>query len=154
MGKVVRSSVGIDILQKAMKDAEKEDLQVGWFSSAKYDGGVPVAGVMAMQEFGSAKQNIPPRPFFRPTVKQKQRDWSELVESGFNAVINGKSTPNKVMNALGLTAVADIKNTIVSSSYPALSPVTIAIRESKGNTNRDPLRDTGYAFATLTYEVG
>ncbi len=64
MGSVTVDLSNLKRLQKALSAADKSDLQVGWFESAKYDDGTPVAGVAAIQEFGSAKNRIPPRPFF------------------------------------------------------------------------------------------
>ena len=124
---------------------------MGWFESAKYDDNTPVAGVAAVQEFGSG--TIPPRPFFRPTVEEKQGEWSDLVADGLKAMLGGQVSASNVMNGLGLTVQADVKNAIASSDHLALSPATIAIRRAKGNTNTDPLRDSGVMLATLTYEV-
>lgn len=183
MGRVVANLSNLDRLQKTIKESEGLNLQVGWFSSAKYDDGTPVAGIMALQEYGSPRNSIPPRPFFRPAVQSNRKDWNKLVEKGLKSVINGTSKASDVMNGLGLKVQSDIKNEITNGDHAALSPVTLAIRKlrddgyqiggslvgavagaiSDGKTgpgelgepsaNRDPLRDTGLALATLTYEV-
>ena len=173
---------GIEGLRQALADADKSNLNVGWFESANYDNGVSVAGVAALQEFGS--KTAPARPFFRPAVEDNKSDWSQLVESGVKAVVEGNATMDNVMNGLGLTVQADIKNAIVGGNHLALSPVTIALRKLKnegaqvgkglvgavaqaiaeGKTgpgelgsqdfgNKDPLRDSGMMIATLTYEL-
>lgn len=133
MGRVKTSLKGLQELEKTLRGMDKKSLQTGWFSSAKYDDGTPVAGVAAVQEFGSAKRGIPARSFMRPTIEEKKKDWSDLVAQGARAVVNGKATYDQVLNGLGLQTVGDIQTTIVTSNYPALSPITIALRRLKND---------------------
>jgi hypothetical protein len=135
----------------ALKNANSEGLQVGWFSSANYDDGVPVAGVAALQEFGNDK--IPPRPFFRPAIEDNKQDWVSLVGEGATAMLAGDVTMNDVLDGLGLAVQGDVKQAIIDGDHATLSDSTIKARRAKGNTNTDPLRDTGIMLATLTYEV-
>tara|TARA_R110000851_G_scaffold60415_7_gene139485 strand:- start:1755 stop:2300 length:546 start_codon:yes stop_codon:yes gene_type:complete len=180
------SSVTVDLsalkqLQKALADAHAEKLQVGWFSSANYNDSTPVAQVAFWQEFGT--KMIPPRPFFRPAVVDNKTKWASLVDSGANAVLEGRATMSDVFNGLGLTAQADVKNSI-TGAHAALSPVTLALRKLKNDgkqinstvvgavaaaiergetgagqlgepfANDTPLNDTGIMLATITYNVG
>ena len=132
------------------------------------------------QEYGT--KTAPPRPFFRPAVAENQGSWTALVDSGANAVLEGRATMSDVFNGLGLMAEGDIKNAI-TGPHEALSPVTLALRRIKhdggaingsvvaavagavarGETgpgqlgepfaNSTPLNDTGIMLATLTYSV-
>jgi len=111
-------------LSKAMGDANNKSLQVGWFESAKYDDGTPVAGIAAQNEFGNPKLSIPPRPFLRPAVENKQDSWAGIAEQGAKAIVNGKASITQVLNAIGLKSSADIKSSIVTGSFAALSPIT------------------------------
>ena len=156
-------------------------MQVGWFSSANYKDGLPVAQVAFWQEYGT--KTSPPRPFFRPAIEDNQNKWGSLVEDGFKAVIEGGATVDNVFNGLGLTVQADIKNAI-NSTHQALSPVTLALRKlrddgytingslvgavadavNKGETsagqlgapssNTTPLNDNGIMIGSLTYNIG
>lgn len=180
------SSVSVDLsalkqLQKALESAHAETLQVGWFSSANYTDSLPVSQVAFWQEFGT--KTAPPRPFFRPAVAENKSKWTMLVDSGANAVIEGRATMSDVFNGLGLTAQADVKNAI-NGQHRALSPVTLALRKlrhdgheingtlvgavaaaiERGETgsgqlgepfaNDTPLNDSGIMLASLTYNVG
>lgn len=88
-----------------------------------------------------------------------------------------------MLTTVGLVVQADVKNAIVGGNHKPLSPVTLALRRLKNDnvpigkktvgmvaaavargetgpgelgqpfSNQDPLRDTGYMLATLTYEV-
>lgn len=183
MGRVVANLDNLKALQQRLKSIDHKELQVGWFEGARYDDSTPVAGVAAIQEFGAPSRSIPPRPFFRPTIAEKSKNWSELVAEGTKAVINGQATYDQVMNGLGLQVVGDVQKTIVTSSYPELSPITLALRNlrdegyqiggaligavaaaiANGETgsgqigepsaNTTPLNDTGIMIATMTYEV-
>lgn len=180
------SSVTVDLsalkkLKEALAEAHAEKLQVGWFSSANYNDSLPVAQVAFWQEFGT--KMAPPRPFFRPAVADNKTKWASLVDSGANAVIEGRATMSDVFNGLGLTAQADVKNAI-NGQHQALSPVTLALRKLKNDgkeingtvvgavaaaiergetgagqlgepfSNTTPLQDSGIMLATITYNVG
>lgn len=168
-------------LQQVLESSHAEKLQVGWFDSANYNDSMPVAQAAFFQEFGT--KTAPPRPFFRPAVEDNKGKWTMLVDSGANAVLEGRATMSDVFNGLGLMAQADVKNKI-TGEHQALSPVTLALRRLKnegqeingtlvgavasaiarGETgtgqlgapygNNTPLQDSGIMLASLTYNVG
>lgn len=152
--------------------------KVGWFQTAKYESGRPVAEVAAGNEFGIPSRSIPPRPFMRPAVAQNQEQWKKLAGQGAAAVIAGKATATEVMEKLTLTAQNEISKNIATLLSPPLSPITIAARkyrkEGKSVTgatigeiarklkagdldisgvSTKPLEDTGLMSATLTSVV-
>lgn len=133
MARVTVDKTALKALSKAMGDANNKSLQVGWFESAKYDDGTPVAGIAAQNEFGNPKISIPPRPFIRPTIDNQSEAWAGIAEQGAKALLNGKASINQVLNAIGLKASADIKNSIVNSSFVGLSPITIALRKIRND---------------------
>ena len=74
----VRASyVGSRILATAIRDIQSKKLRVGWFDTARYQDGTPVAYVAAIQEFGHGA--IPPRPFMRPTIAQQRQAWRDTL---------------------------------------------------------------------------
>ena len=124
---------GIAKLNQAIKDLEKLDLQVGWFDTAKYDDEeqTPVAQVAVQNEYGSAPQRIPPRPFFRPTIEQNQTQWKSLSASGIKAILEGNETANSMMEKMGLLISGQIRKSITKVNAPPLAPFTIKQRLSK-----------------------
>lgn len=130
MATVIRreGGIGLEVFKLRVAELKKLKLIVGWLSSAKYDDNTPVAGVAAVQEYGSTSRGIPPRPFMRTTQDNKREEWKRIVESGVRAILNGSATAFEVMEQLGAKVVADIKITISNISLP-LSPVTIALRK-------------------------
>jgi len=148
-----------DTLNARLKELEGKQAKVGWFATSKYEDGTPVAYIAAIQEFGSPKNNIPPRPFMRPTVIHQKNEWIQLLTSGARSILAGKSSITTVMNAIGLKASADIAKSITQVFSPPLKPATIAARKRKRADKKTlglltkPLVDTGLMLNTVTYVV-
>ena len=168
-------------LQAAIDGLGRAKGRVGWFSSAKYEDGTPVAGVMAVQEFGSAKRSIPPRPFIRPTAAAQQAAWAGLAARAAKAVTTGKAPPDAPVRILAMQAESDVRDAIIRLTSPALSILTLLARKYRKEKGRKvaggkelgaiaragrkdgppdvsgvstkPLNDTGLALATLSHEV-
>jgi len=160
MATVVRTTKGIESLRIRIKELDKLKLAVGWFESARYDDQTPVAGVAAVQEFGSPAKGIPPRPFMRTAIAENQDNWAKIVEQGARSILSGKDTANSVMEKLGLFAVGNVKEKISTITNPALAQATIdnrlnrrANKKTVGSLTK-PLVDTGTMLATVTHEVG
>jgi hypothetical protein len=147
MAKMTKKRTAIAVnLDKMIESADGLALKVGWFESNKYPDGTPVAGVMAVHEYGHAPQNIPPRPFLRTTLQEKRQDWAATVAKGVTAAIKGSYTIDQVLDALGGMVVGDVQVKIQSITEPPLKPATI---KRKGFDK--PLIQTGHAFKTITF---
>jgi len=160
MARVVRKpGPGMEQLKNALAALDDKVGKVGWFESAKYPDGTPVAYVAAIQEFGYAAGGIPPRPMLRSTINEQSAAWIALVTSGAKAIMAGNSTTQNVMEALGLLAAADVRKKISTITEPALKPGTIKARMRKradkktvGNLTK-PLVDSGLMLATVNNTV-
>lgn len=128
--------------------------KVGWLESNQYPDGTPVAYVAIIQEMGSPKNGIPPRPFFRPTIAAKSNTWRNQFKSGCKAILAGNETASTVMEKVVAGAAGDVRKTISTIRAPELSVATIQRRLSRNNTSAKPLIDTGHLLKTLTYSVG
>ena len=146
--KRVESKDGRNLLAALTKLQDKQ-AKVGWFPSARYDDAksTPVASVAAQNEFGNPAKHIPARPFMRPTNLNKTQEWKELAEQG------------DLLDLIGASASADIKQTISKLTTPALSERTIRARLSRRKNKTHvglltkPLVDTSYMLVSLSYEV-
>lgn len=146
-------------MQIILANLANKTAKVGWFDSARYDDGTPVAYIAAIQEFGVPEKNIPPRPFMRPTVSEQQETWSKLAESGARSVLKGNTDIHNVMTKIAGKAASDIQTTITKVTSPALNPKTVAARLRKradgktvGNLTK-PLVDSGLMLASVTFKV-
>lgn len=142
---------GLDELVKRVQAMGKLQTQVGWLDTAKYlDTGIPVALVAQTQEFGSPAQNIPPRPFVRPTIAAEGRSWSELMGRGVRAVCAGERTPLQIFTAIGEQAAGDVRMTITQVNSPPLAEATRKARAAKGREPNKPLQDSGEMHTSCT----
>ncbi|EEO27176.1 hypothetical protein [Oxalobacter paraformigenes] len=159
---------------KRLGELENVEARAGWFESARYDDGTPVAKVALWQEYGVPERSIPPRPFLRPTIAEKKEEWTKDAAQVIKGVLSGQINAEQGMTVIAQKAAADIRQTISRVDSPPLSPITLLLRqwrkEGKEITGRtvgeaaravhrgeraegvstQPLNDTGYMIATLT----
>jgi hypothetical protein len=159
--KVRRTSNNGGVRQLAVAVAGLDGLtgKVGYFESAKYADGTPVALVATVNEFGSASQGIPARPTMRPAIAKNSPEWARQFGLGAAACARGKRTPFEVMDLMGQKAAGDVKREIADLQSPALDPDTIAARRRRyadkkatGNLSK-PLVDTGIMINSVTNET-
>lgn len=151
----VRASyVGSRILATAIRDIQSKKLRVGWFDTARYQDGTPVAYIAAIQEFGHGA--IPPRPFMRPTIAQQRQAWRDTLRKGAKQVLAERLTFGQMLTAFGLSAAGEVAESIKAVTAPPLSPRTLAARQSKKKTpgvSAKPLIDTALMFQSVTAQV-
>lgn len=136
-------------------------LRVGFFESAQYEDGTPVAYVAAIHEFGAPGQGIPPRPFMRPAAEEHKAEWDEALASGARAAARGAIRPEQVLEALGAQAAGNVSEAIAAVQSPPLKPGTIRDKQRAyvdgaeggvGNLTK-PLVRTGQLIQSPTYVV-
>lgn len=130
--------------------------KVGWFESARYPNGTPVAYVATIQEYGYPPKKIPPRSFMRTTIIEQQDKWRVTVQQGAKIILDGHGNAGTVLDLVGQQAAGDIAKKIASIESPPLKPATIAARlrrradkKTIGNLDK-PLVDTGLMISTIT----
>lgn len=141
-----RSGPGVGKIVAALQGLDGLEGKVGWFESAHYPDGTPVAYVATIHEFGIGR--IPARPFMRPAVADHGREWIDLLGQGAKAAINGGPSPAEVLEAVTLAAAGNVAEKIQAVTSPPLSPVTI---KRKGHDK--PLVDTGQMVQSVTGKV-
>lgn len=159
MAKVIHGK-GIERLRKEMESINRAKLEVGFFDTAVYPSGVPVAYVASVHEFGWGP--IPARPFMRPTMNAERNTWQRNFLGGFKAVVNGQLTTQQVLDQMGMKISAQIKESISSVTSPALQESTIEARlrkltagvaaTAKGSIAK-PLVATGQMLNSVDYKV-
>jgi hypothetical protein len=141
-------------LDEILKSANKLTAKVGWFPSAKYPDGTPVAQVAAWNEFG-----VHARPFMRPTIAAKQTEWKVQLKRELKRVTNGKQSVADAMESVASTADGAFRKAISEVTAPPLSLATIRARaKSRGKksiagVSTKPLVDTRLMINTLTHTV-
>ena len=152
-------------------------VDVGFLADATYPDGTPVAMVAAIQEFGAPSRGIPPRPFFRTMIANKSPEWPKAVG---DLLVANKYDGKKTLGQVGAAIDAQLKESIIATNEPALSPVTVMLRGMRsqkryqgmkfgakmaeaiqrvadGKTNygasAKPLVDTGVLLRSVSYLV-
>lgn len=151
----------MEALAARLKSIDSKVGKVGWLDGRTYeDGGPSVAAVAATQEYGFPPGNIPPRPFFGPTIAQHRDEWMSFAERGVRQVLKGKLDMSQLLDLLGQTAAGQVRETIASIWSPPLAPMTKAHRRAKyakgGKESANlykPLIDTGIMYQSLTSSV-
>ena len=150
-----KSGPGLKRLE-AIALLNKTQVRVGWFESAKYEDGTPVAYIAAIQNFGYAPKNIPPRMGLAAMMTKRKSEWRGIAGKSAEAVMSG-GDPLTYLEAMGGFAEGNIREQIASVFDPPLAAATIAARLRKTadgkltNTLTKPLNDTGHMLATVTH---
>lgn len=138
----VKRTGSLDQYLNRLLASKAQHVKVGVFDGSKYEDGTSVATVAYKNEYGW--KNIPPRPFFRDTVKEQKKAWAELAQKGFKAGY----TVDKILSLVGLQMQGDIQYSILTWTNPPNAPATIA---KKGKNS--PLRDTLLLHDSIKSEV-
>lgn len=127
------SNGGFKRLRLALKELDGVQGKVGYFESARYEDGTPVAYIAAIQELGHAGRSIPPRPTLGPAIEANLDKYKADFAKGAKAVIDGKRTATEVMEVMMLVAAGDVGQAISDLTSPPLSPVTLLARMYKSD---------------------
>ena len=136
-------------LERIPKEFEGKVAQVGVPAGLAYENGTSVAYVAAIQEMGAPDVSIPARPFFKPAIAQHSDEWSSIMKGMVPKVGSGAATAEDVLDAVGITAVADIQSEIASVDSPALSPITVMLRKWRKNGQTITGKTVGEAAAAV-----
>lgn len=136
-------------LERVPEEFDGMVAQIGFPSGINYEDGTPVAYVATIQEFGAPEVRIPPRPFMRPTVKAKKKEWSKIIAQGVPRVVLGKMSAFDVLDLVGIKASADIQTTIAGVYSPPLSPITVLLRKWKKEGRKITGRTVGEASRAI-----
>lgn len=121
-------------------------IDVGFFETAVYEDGTPVAGVAAVNEFGSSDGRVPERPAFRQAVNRLEDELGVVL--GRAVAASGFNIDDAVVERVGLAAQAAVQESITDLRQPPNAPSTVA---RKGSSN--PLVDEGVLRSSVSFEV-
>ena len=144
-------------LRRLLREAGKggvSGVKVGFFSTAKYQDGTPVAAVAAWNEFGT--ETIPERPFFRNALAESERGVSNILAKGIDTK---KMVVDDRQLAEWVRMFRERFKTASSLNDPPNSPATIAQKRKKLHGKKGtgggetPLIDTGAMLDAVAWEV-
>lgn len=86
-------------------------------------GDADLAMIAAVLEFGSAKNNLPSRPFVRLGKRRAQALISKLVKAGLQEIATGSLQPDKLQQDIGELGLSKMEQVFDKMKKPALSPI-------------------------------
>lgn len=147
-----RPGANVD-MQNVIRELATKVVKVGYFPHSRYPDGKPIAGVAAVQEFGSVKMSIPPRPTKGPAIEKGQQKIRDGIAAATRRAFKGTQTVEQGLDQLGMVVVGDIKKEIRDLTTPELKESTLAARRRRGNTSEKPLVDSGLMLQEVTHSV-
>lgn len=164
----------MQFLNSVASEISSKQLKVGFLEGSEYPDGTSTPMVAASNEFGNPASGSPARPFFRTAISENADKWAENAESLMKST-NGDTS--MVLDLVGQIIRDDVMRSIDTLVAPALSPVTILLRNrfpmregmtfgdvlkaredvKKGITasgHSNPLIWTGHMQSSVDYEVG
>jgi hypothetical protein len=164
-------------LEEIARMASKANVvNVGFLEGATYPDGTSVPMVAAIQEYGAPNASIPPRPYFRGMISAHKGEWGPQL----GKIIKAADYDSDVaLGRMGENIKGQLQESIIATSDPALSPITIMLRgmrshdqtlEVTGKTvgeaaqrvadgddnygaSTKPLIDSGHLLNSVDYEV-
>lgn len=120
-------------------------LRVGFLEGATYPDGTSVPMVAAIQEFGAPSKGIPPRPYFRGMIAEKQDSWGPAIGE---LLVDANYDAEKALGQAGMGVKGQLQQSIKDLTSPALAPATVA---AKGFAK--PLVDSGHMLNSVDFDV-
>jgi len=114
------------LAELAKKADRSAVVSAGIPADAKYPDGTSVAMIAAIQEWGAPSRGIPPRPFFRPMVAEGEQHWGSDVANWLKAK---NYDAVAALTEVGHQMEDELRESIIAVTSPALSPVTLLLRE-------------------------
>lgn len=113
------------------------------------------AAILAINEFGSPANNIPPRPVMAIGIRKSKTEIAEQFKLAVRGAFkSGLSALSTYYNRAGLIASNSIKKTINSQDgIREPSDATLAIRKAQGFKGTKALIVTGQMRNAITYVV-
>lgn len=121
----------------------------------KEDAPINNATLLAINNFGSPANNIPPRPVMEIGIRDAQAEIANQFKlAAQGALTQGLAALSVAYNRAGLIASNSIKKAINSQEgFDGPSEATLAIRESQGFKGTKALIVTGQMRNAITYVV-
>lgn len=120
--------------------------------------GITNAEIGMIMEHGAPEVNIPARPSLVPAISAMRDRVSGFIKRSLRARAKGDDDrAEKILHALGLTAVAAVQRKITTGPFVPLAPATLAARRRAKKAGQPigtkPLIATGQFRRAITYVI-
>jgi hypothetical protein len=112
----------------------KDAVDVGFPEGSTESNGANLPMVAAIQEFGAPSKGIPPRPFFRTMIAKNESHWGKDLAEQLKA---NDMDASIALSIMGEQMIGELQESIIDVTDPALSDVTLLLRERFGNNPQE-----------------
>lgn len=149
---VTRDSGLLDRITSVARSATSK-IEVGYFGNQIHrpsitsgsTGSISIKDLAAIHELGLG---VPKRAFISPALNKNRVKYIKYIGKQLTPIIRRRQTINAAWQTVGIMAVADIQEYMITAQFTPLAPSTIA---RKGSSK--PLIDTGQMRQAITYRV-
>lgn len=115
------------VLKEIARKMGGGQVRIGFLEGATYPDGTPVAAVAFWDEFGHGGQfPSPPRSFFRTMIAKESPGWpAKMAALAKSTNFDGA----KVLHIMGEDISGALKESIIDTNEPPLSPTTLVLRK-------------------------
>jgi hypothetical protein len=107
---------------------------------------IELAQLAAIHEFGAPSQNIPSRPFVRPTYDESLNKLEKMAYKELIDITIGRSNVKRSLGRMGEFLAGEMKSKIKEGDFVPLKPLTIARKNSS-----KPLIDIAQMLQSITH---
>lgn len=130
---------GGDALEKKLAElaqslGDAKTLRVGFLEDATYPDGTKVALAAAAAEFGNPVNGQQARPYFRKMIALKSPGWGNDITK---IALASNYDLSRTMALMGEHIKSQLQESIRELTEPALSPVTVLLRDRFGNDHQN-----------------
>lgn len=142
-------------LREKVKGIGRARVRVGVIDSGKsHSGGISMAELAAIHEFGAPNAGIPARPFIGFTFQLRRDELRAFTEKLARQLLNEKLEVRQALGLLGAWGAAQIKRTITQRLVrPQLSESAAGQRTIARKGSSTTLVDTGQLLASISWAV-
>lgn len=116
------------LTKMAAKLSKPGTVRIGFLEGSTEPDGTSIPMIAAIQEFGAPRAHIPPRPFFRNMISAKSPEWPAAIATNLKAT--NYDIP-LTLRRLGNGVAGQLRELIIDTYQPPLSPVTVMLRGMK-----------------------
>lgn len=132
-------------------------IEVGYFGNAMHkpsitdgsdgqkESSISIKDLAAIHELGLG---VPKRAFVGPALKKNRLKYIKYIGKQLTPIVRRRQTMNAAWQTVGMMAVADVQEYMITAKFTPLAASTIA---RKGSSK--PLIDTGQMRQAITYRV-
>lgn len=138
---------------KKMMELEYVEIEAGFLTNKRHpESDLTIPAIAAIQQYGNETNNIPARPFITDGAVIAQKEIAKKMGRVFTSYLIS-NVGLAVFEPIARASREGIAQAIAMQRYRPLSPVTIKIRQDRGNYSNHILIDTAHMINAIETKI-